>query len=306
MRPQPARERANRRWDLAASSPRLCWFCDGSQVPHRFDHHDANMATLDISKNAHLPALVLVLVLLATACGSSDGPVSDEPVETITNTSLAVADVDDRPLTETTTAFAESTAGATSTFVAEVWADNWFALYVNGELVGEDSVPITTERSFNAETIVFEATYPLTVAIEAKDFIETDSGLEYIGESNQQMGDGGIIAQITDTSTGQVVAATSAAWSSLVVHRAPLNTECEKDADPDTTCEFEITEIPADWASTAFDDSAWAAATEWSAAAVDPKGGYDDIDWDPSAHFVWGADLEVDNTVLLRLKVSGD
>ena len=49
----------------------------------------------------------------------------------------------------------------TSEFVAEVWADNWFALYVNGELVGEDSTPITTERSFNAETITFTATYPL-------------------------------------------------------------------------------------------------------------------------------------------------
>ena len=38
-------------------------------------------------------------------------------------------------------------------FLAEVWADNWFALYVNGKKVGEDSVPITTERSFNSEKI---------------------------------------------------------------------------------------------------------------------------------------------------------
>jgi hypothetical protein len=36
------------------------------------------------------------------------------------------------------------------TFQAEVWADNWFALYVNGKKVGEDSVPITTEKSFNS------------------------------------------------------------------------------------------------------------------------------------------------------------
>ena len=28
------------------------------------------------------------------------------------------------------------------TFQAEVWADNWFALYVNGKKVGEDSIPI--------------------------------------------------------------------------------------------------------------------------------------------------------------------
>ena len=35
---------------------------------------------------------------------------------------------------------------------AEIWADNWFEMYVNGKKVLEDSVPITTERSFNAET----------------------------------------------------------------------------------------------------------------------------------------------------------
>ena len=93
--------------------------------------------------------------------------------------------------------------------MAEVWADNWFALYVNGELVGKDSTPITTERSFNAETITFTAAYPLTIGIEAKDFKETDSGLEYIGERNQQMGDGGIIAQITDVGTGKIVAVTN-------------------------------------------------------------------------------------------------
>jgi hypothetical protein len=89
-----------------------------------------------------------------------------------------------------------------------VWADNWFALYVNGELVGEGSVPITTERSFNAETFTFEASYPLTIAIEVKDFKETDSGVEYIGERNQQMGDGGLTAQFFDTETGSLVAAT--------------------------------------------------------------------------------------------------
>ena len=38
-------------------------------------------------------------------------------------------------------------------FQAEVWADNWFSLYANGKKVGEDSVPITTEKSFNSEKI---------------------------------------------------------------------------------------------------------------------------------------------------------
>ncbi len=118
------------------------------------------------------------------------------------------------------------------------------------------------------------------------------------------MGDGGIIAQITDASSGEVVAVTSASWSSLVVHRAPLNTECEKDADPDATCEFEITETPADWTGADFDDGAWPTATEWTAADVGPKDGYDQISWDSSAQLIWGTDLEVDNTILLRVTVS--
>jgi hypothetical protein len=189
--------------------------------------------------------------------------------------------------------------GTSSTFTAEIWADNWFALYVNGELVGEDSVPITTERSFNAETITFEATYPLTIAVEAKDFKETDSGIEYIGEGNQQMGDGGLIAQITDDATGAAVVS-DATWSSLVIHRAPLDTSCEKAADPDTECEFESSDAPAGWTEADFDDSAWSPATEWSSDDVGPKDGYDEVSWYETAELVWGDDLEVDNTVLFR------
>ena len=188
--------------------------------------------------------------------------------------------------------------------MAEVWADNWFSLSVNGVLVGEDSVPITTERSFNAETISFEASYPLTIAVEAKDFKETDSGIEYIGEGNQQMGDGGIIIQVTDTATGEVVATSDGSWSALAVHRAPLNVDCEKSADPDTECQFEIVETPSGWTDAAYDVSAWGSATEWSEADVSPKDGYDEIGWDESAQLIWGSDLEVDNTVLLRTTVS--
>jgi hypothetical protein len=229
-------------------------------------------------------AAVAALALFASGCGSDNSDGAD-----------ASPDRADASTEEETT----------STFLAEVWADNWFAMSVNGVLVGEDSVPITTERSFNAENISFEATYPLTVAIEAKDFKETDSGIEYIGAGNQQMGDGGIIVQITDTATGEVVAASDGSWSALAVHRAPLNVECEKSADPDTECEFEIIETPAGWTDAAYDVSAWSTATEWSEADVSPKDGYDEISWDASAQLIWGSDLEVDNTVLLRTTVSG-
>lgn len=231
-------------------------------------------------------AALLFVIWLAVGCGSGDSGAT-----TVTVTPEGDAQ-------------AESAGQATvREFKAEVWADNWFALYVNGALVGEDSVPITTERSFNAETITFTAAYPLTIAIEAKDFKETDSGLEYIGERNQQMGDGGIIAQVTDLSTGNVVAVTNSAWQVLVIHRAPLNPDCEKAANPETACRFEKTEAPAGWMSAGFDASSWTPATEWSEGAVRPKDGYNRIQWHDSARLIWGSDLEVDNTILLRVIV---
>ena len=229
---------------------------------------------------------LLVITWLAVGCGSGNGAAGGvaSPVPNATEPS--------------------SHQGATSQFVAEVWADNWFALYVNGELVGEDSTPITTERSFNAETITFTAAYPLTIGIEAKDFKETNSGLEYIGERNQQMGDGGIIAQITDVGTGKIVAVTNGNWMVMVIHRAPLNPECEKSQDPNTACRFESTKAPPGWTGADFDAGTWSPATEWSEAAVRPKDGYNRIQWDESARLIWGSDLKLDNTILLRLTVA--
>ena len=125
------------------------------------------------------------------------------------------------------------------------------------------------------------------------------SGLEYIGESNQQMGDGGLIIQITDDATGAAIFS-DATWSSLVIHRAPLDTSCENDPDPDVTCEFSATEAPAGWTTADFDDSDWTPATVWSEGDVSPKDGYGEISWYESARLIWGPDLEVDNTVLFR------
>jgi hypothetical protein len=243
-------------------------------------------------------SLILLTSLLIAACGGAE--TVDESAA-ITTTALVEAEVDS---TETSDpASSSGDLADSSTFQIEVWADNWSAVYVNGELIGEDSVPITTERSFNAETFTFEAAYPFTLAIEAKDFKETDSGIEYIGEGNQQMGDGGLIAQVTDATTGEVVAISDSSWAALVIHRAPLNTDCESDPDPDATCEFESTSAPTGWADADFDDSSWTSATIWSEADVGPKDGYDEISWDSAAELIWGTDLEVDNTVLLRTTV---
>lgn len=188
-------------------------------------------------------------------------------------------------------------------FLLEAWADNWFAAYLGETLIAEDSVPITTERSFNAERVSFEGTYPLVLNVVLKDFKENDSGLEYIGSDRQQMGDGGFIAQITDTATGQVVGVSDADWRCLVVHKAPLDKSCEGSSDPLTACTWAITDEPAGWKSPDFDVSGWDAATVHSASAVGPKDGYDAISWDGAAQLIWGPDLESDNTILCRVVI---
>jgi hypothetical protein len=237
---------------------------------------------------------VLLLAILGVAACSS----SSKTTITSSTSALSAPSVTEEEPTSTVATSAQS-----STFTAEVWADNWFSLYVNGQLVGEDSVPITTERSFNAETITFTATYPLTIAMITKDYKETDSGLEYIGEPNQQMGDGGFVAQFTDTATGEIIATTNGAWRGLVIQTAPLNVECEKSADPDTDCQFETLDEPANWTSSNFDDSSWANATSYLADEVGVKDGYNEITWDSMAEIIWGPNLNTNNTILWRILI---
>ena len=196
-------------------------------------------------------------------------------------------------------------AAQAESFSADVWADNWFELRVDGAQVAEDSVPITTERSFNAETFTFEAERPFVLGLVAKDFKENDTGLEYIGTRRQQMGDGGVILQIRNAA-GETVIVSNETWQCLVIHTAPLDKSCESESDPvagEAPCGFAAEDEPEGWDRAGFDASTWAAATAHSAADVDPKFGYDEISWDGQANLIWGPDLEQDNTVLCRLVV---
>lgn len=105
----------------------------------------------------------------------------------------------------------------------DVWADNWFAAYIDGKPLYEDSVSIKTERSFNAETHHFSASSSFVLAFVIKDFKQNDTGLEYIGSNRQQMGDGGFITQITDLKSGSVVAVSDSSMRCKVIHKAPLD-----------------------------------------------------------------------------------
>jgi len=197
-------------------------------------------------------------------------------------------------------AISEAVVSKSIAFQAEVWADNWFSLYINGKKVGEDSVPITTEKSFNSEKIKFSATYPLTIGVIAKDFTENSSGLEYIGKQNQQIGDAGIIFQIREVSSGKVVAYSGRDWKVFTVNKAPLNPECVSSTNPTYDCKYSNATIPTTWASATYNDSSWKNATEFSKETVGVKEGYFDYAWAPGAALVWSADLKLDNTILLR------
>ncbi len=196
-------------------------------------------------------------------------------------------------------------AAAAGQFKAEVWADNWFSLHVGERFVGEDSVPITTERSFNAETLRFEADYPFVLNFTIKDFKQNDTGLEYIGSARQQIGDGGFIMQITDTATQKVVAVSSSAFKCLVIHKAPLNPSCVSSSQPTVaSCGATILDEPANWKAADFDTRGWQSATVYSAADIGVKDGYHDIAWDPAARLIWTTDLKADNTLLCKLTVT--
>jgi hypothetical protein len=189
---------------------------------------------------------------------------------------------------------------------ADVWVDNWFALYLGDKLILEDSISITTERSFNAESFTFNADYPLQLNFLLKDFKENDSGLEYIGARNQQMGDGGLIAQFFDSATNQLIAYSNPGWKCLVIHEAPLDKACESSTNPvagEGSCEFRSIEEPMGWKSPDYDDSSWDNAIVHSASSIGPKGGYDGIDWDTNAELMWSSDLETDNTLLCRATI---
>jgi hypothetical protein len=69
------------------------------------------------------------------------------PVETTAVTVVEAAAASETDVADESAAIEEPAAsGDTSTYEIEVWADNWMAVYVDGVLIGEDSVSITTER----------------------------------------------------------------------------------------------------------------------------------------------------------------
>jgi hypothetical protein len=252
---------------------------------------------------------LLGLACILAACGG--GPNSDQPPPIKNRPKVATAvvvqpTVRSLPSNNTNSAKPATTNAKTINVKAELWADNWFALYLDNKLIKEDSVPLTTERSFNAETVTFPATYPMRFNVVLKDYIQNDTGLEYIGTDRQQIGDGGFIGQFTNADTGATIGVTNEWWKCTVIHTAPLDNACAAEANPiagQGACGFTALPEPTDWKSPTFDTNSWLAASLYSAAQVSPKEGYDTITWKPEAKFIWGPDLKTNNTVLCSVTV---
>lgn len=253
--------------------------------------------------------LMICLVLSSCSRLAGGAPPPRPPAENRVNAPTTPADAPPVSATSAPTGASDANnANPGSSITAEIWSDNWFAVYVGELLVKEDSVSITTERSFNSEVFSFSASYPVHLNVILKDYIQDDTGLEYIGTDRQQIGDGGFIAQFTDEATGNRIAVTNSTWKCTPIHIAPLDPACASESNPiagQGVCTNMILPEPTGWKGAGYDDTSWPQATVYDAAAVGPKEGYDEIRWDPNAQFIWGPDLKTNNTVLCRITISG-
>ena len=168
------------------------------------------------------------------------------------------------------------------TMKLNVYADNWFMLYVNGRLVAVDPIQFTPH---NVVSVDFLPEYPMTIAVLAKDNADPNSGLEY----GSSVGDGGFILKFAD---GTV---TNASWKARSFFHGPIHGDT---ANPQVKQE----PLPANWWAIDFDDSTWENAKEYTVEEVDPKQPYFENDFE-GAKFIWTDDLALDNTIIFRAKI---
>ena len=166
------------------------------------------------------------------------------------------------------------------TIKANVYADNWFMLYINGELVAVDSIKFIPHNVISVDLL---PTYPMTIAVMAKDNADPKTGMEY---ANTNIGDGGFILKFGD---GTV---TNAHWKARAFSSGPIGRDTKNPR-------VENTSIPEKWFAIDFDDSDWGKAKEYSEEDVNPKQPYFEHDF-KGAKFIWTNDIDLDNTVIFR------
>lgn len=90
-----------------------------------------------------------------------------------------------------------------------MYADNWFALYLNGKLIAVDSIDFLPH---NVVAIDLLPEYPMTIAVIAKDNADPATGCEY----GRSIGDGGFVLKFAD---GTV---TDATWKAKCIFHGPV------------------------------------------------------------------------------------
>jgi len=168
----------------------------------------------------------------------------------------------------------------TDTVRANVYADNWFSLYINGELLAVDSIAFIPHNVISVDVL---PRYPMTIAVMARDNADPKTGMEY---GNSNIGDGGFILKFTD---GTV---TDRSWKARCFSHGPVGGDMKAPR-------VDNTPIPENWFAPDFDDSAWAMAREYTEADVGPKQPFYEADFRGAA-FIWSDDLKLDNTVIFR------
>ena len=168
------------------------------------------------------------------------------------------------------------------TMRANVYADNWFMMYINGRLVAVDSIDFLTHNVVSVDLL---PEYPMTIAIMAKDNADPKTGMEY----GNHIGDGGFILKFAD---GTV---TNATWKAKCFFRGPLDRNTSQP-------KVEHLPIPENWFAPDFDDRAWPQAVEYTEERVNPKQPFYGADF-TGAKWIWTADLDLDNTVIFRTRI---
>ena len=168
------------------------------------------------------------------------------------------------------------------TIKVNVYADNWFVLFINGKLTAVDSIEFTPH---NVITIDILPEYPMTIAVMAKDNADPKTGLEY----GDHVGDGGFIIKLADGTVS------NATWKAKNFFKGPLNHDTKNPVVVHTP-------IPDKWWAVDFDDSSWPNATEFTEERVNPKEPFYQADF-AGARFIWSDDLDLDNTVIFRTKI---
>ncbi len=163
-----------------------------------------------------------------------------------------------------------------------VYADNWFALYINGRLAVVDPIPFTPHNVVSVDVL---PEFPLTIAVLAKDNADPRTGLEY----GNRIGDGGFVLKLGD------LVVTDAKWRAKAFFTGPLGGDT---ANPRVATQ----PLPENWFSPEFDDRAWPPAREYTVEAVQPKAPYFENDF-AGAKFIWSDDLALDNTVIFRIRI---